>query len=134
MTRRHGLIVGAIVIGSCFYSSMARAQEGCSALADGDLERVGHLMYASHQSSRENFDNSCPELDFIVDTTRSLPGAFGARLSGGGFGGSVIVLIDGQQDPDVSSAVSDAYSAKFGSPCAVTRVNPSCGASLVDAE
>jgi len=63
---------------------------GASALAEGDLRGFGKLMLASHASSQKDFGNSCPELDELVNRARCVPGCFGARLSGRGFGGTTI--------------------------------------------
>lgn len=67
-----------------------RVEAGVTILADGDIELFGELMYRSHESSRLDFENSCIELDQIVEAAKEA-GALGARLSGGGWGGSLIV-------------------------------------------
>jgi galactokinase len=69
-----------------------RVTLGAQLLEQGNAEEFGKLMFASHQSSIENFENSCEELDYIVEHARNIPGALGARLSGGGFGGSAEFL------------------------------------------
>jgi len=71
-----------------------RVLAGVEALRQGNIPRFGELMYASHESSRVNFENSCPELDQLVETARKTPGVYGARLSGGGFGGATINLVE----------------------------------------
>jgi len=70
-----------------------RAQEANNALASGDLQHLGQLMFASHDSSRDDFRNSCPQLDQLVDFARHDHRCAGARLSGGGFGGITIHLV-----------------------------------------
>ncbi len=70
-----------------------RVIRGVSALETGDIEEFGRLLYESHESSRKNFENSCPELDSLVELSRSIPGCLGARLSGGGFGGISIHVV-----------------------------------------
>jgi galactokinase len=57
------------------------------------LASFGQLMFLSHESSIANFENSCPELDLLVETARGVEGVLGARLSGGGFGGATINLV-----------------------------------------
>jgi galactokinase len=69
---------------------VARAGE---LLRRGDVEGLGPLMFDSHGSSRINFENSCAELDLLVEAAATAPGCLGARLSGGGFGGSTINLV-----------------------------------------
>ena len=70
-----------------------RVQAGCDALRSGDLAGFGKLMFISHESSRVNFENSCPELDLLVEAAKKSEGVYGARLSGGGFGGATINLV-----------------------------------------
>ena len=66
---------------------------GSRALRDGDFEQFGQYMFQSHESSRDSFHNSCPELDRLVELARSHPACLGARLTGGGFGGATINLV-----------------------------------------
>ena len=70
-----------------------RVMQGVKALRAGDVRAFGRLLFQSHESSRFNFENSCPELDALVELAGSLPECLGARLSGGGFGGITIHLI-----------------------------------------
>ncbi|MGC8837808.1 MAG: galactokinase, partial [Anaerolineae bacterium] len=63
------------------------------ALRAGDLEEVGRLMDASHASLRDLYEVSSPELDLMVDLARGLPGCFGSRLTGAGFGGCTVSLV-----------------------------------------
>lgn len=109
-----------------------RVHKGSEALEAGDLEAFGELMFASHQSSIDNFENSCPELDFIVAQCRQIPGVLGARLSGGGFGGSAVVLVHPRDVDTVSQAVRAPYAAKFGHACEIKAMLPSDGAHLIE--
>ena len=70
-----------------------RVLRGVQALRSMQLETFGELMFASHLSSRVNFENSTTHLDTLVDLARLTPGVFGSRLTGGGFGGSTVSLI-----------------------------------------
>lgn len=108
-----------------------RVVAGAECLARGDLEGFGALMFASHESSRRYFENSCPELDLLVDAARDIPGVLGARLSGGGFGGSAVALARADAAESAGEALAAAYARRFGVPCAVRRVRPSDGARLV---
>ncbi|MFD1721996.1 galactokinase [Amnibacterium endophyticum] len=72
----------------------ARVQESVAALKAGDLAAFGRLMYASHDSMRDDFEISVPELDAVVEAARAA-GAIGARMTGGGFGGCAIALLPG---------------------------------------
>jgi galactokinase len=80
-------------------------------LLDADRVRdVGPLMDASHASLRDDYEVSCPELDLTVATARAA-GALGARMTGGGFGGSAIALVEAEAVDEVSAAVADAFDA-----------------------
>jgi galactokinase len=70
-----------------------RVIHGAQALREDDFVQFGHLMYLSHESSRDRFQNSCRELDLLVDLAKAHPGCLGARLTGGGFGGATINLV-----------------------------------------
>ncbi len=71
----------------------SRVEEAFTALECSDPERFGELMRASHRSLRDDFEASCPELDFLADTAAQLPGVYGARMTGGGFGGCTVNLV-----------------------------------------
>lgn len=64
-----------------------------AALKDSDWETAGRLMYASHESLAADYEVSCPELDALVEIARTVPGVFGCRMTGGGFGGCVVALV-----------------------------------------
>ncbi len=99
-------------------------------LRNHDLEGFGGLMFESHSSSRYNFENSCPELDTIVDAAKSSSGILGARLSGGGFGGSVVALVRPADVKAASAAIGDAYASKYGTRCDTRVIECSDGAHL----
>jgi galactokinase len=108
-----------------------RVLEGRSMLASGKIQGFGELMYASHESSRTNFENSCRELDYLVAFGRELPPVAGARLSGGGFGGSVIMLAAKDAMEEIARTVQKAYEKEFGSPCDIHAIMPSEGGHLL---
>jgi galactokinase len=108
-----------------------RVLTGRDLLAQGHLDDFGTLMFESHRSSQINFDNSCEELDFIVDTAESIPGVLGARLSGGGFGGSAVILLHPRDAEIVQHALSVAYQRRFDTPCDIRIITPSAGARLI---
>jgi galactokinase len=70
-----------------------RVVVGEKALREGDYEQFGQYMLQSHESSRDYFKNSSPELDMLVEIARGHPACLGARLTGGGFGGATINLV-----------------------------------------
>ena len=78
-------------------------------LASGDVAGVGRLMSASHQSSRVNFENSTPALDLLVSLATATAGVYGARLTGGGFGGAIVALVS----RDVADAAGESIAAEY---------------------
>lgn len=83
-------------------------------LRNGNAAAFGQLMTASHQSSIENFENSTPELDALVRIANAQPGVYGARLTGGGFGGAIVSLVDSARIEEIAPAVEAAYLAETG--------------------
>ena len=97
-------------------TEIARVVEFVDHLSAGDVAGVGATMDASHASLREDFEVSAVELDVAVEVARAA-GALGARMTGGGFGGSAIALIPAGSAPAVSQAVLRAFAdAGFGEP------------------
>jgi galactokinase len=81
-------------------------------LAQADGAGFGELMNASHTSSQTNFENSSPQLDLLVEIARAIPGVFGSRLTGGGFGGSTVTLVSADQAAAVAARLSADYAAR----------------------
>jgi galactokinase len=92
----------------------ARVLDAVRALQTGDLEALGALFYASHDSMRDDYEVSVQEIDLIVELARAMPEVLGARLTGGGFGGSVVMLARSGTAEDAARKVSAAYTAKTG--------------------
>ena len=87
----------------------ARVQDTVEALQQGDLATVGRLLTASHRSSQHLFENSTPALDRLVDLLEKHPAVYGARLTGGGFGGAVMALTrDGFSTADAEAIATQA--------------------------
>jgi len=81
----------------CAYHILGEIQRvifGSRALRESDFDQFGQYMFQSHESSRDYFKNSTPELDMLVEIARLTEGCYGARLTGGGFGGATINLVD----------------------------------------
>jgi galactokinase len=93
---------------------IARVGRAVEVLKQGDLSAVGHLLTASHRSSQTLFGNSTGELDFLVDTLSRTLNVFGARLTGGGFGGAVMALTSASFGDAQAREVADAYEANYG--------------------
>ncbi|MFT3783731.1 MAG: galactokinase [Nibricoccus sp.] len=102
-----------------------------AALAKGDLATTGKLLTASHRSSQNQFENSTPELDFLVDTLAMIPNVFGARLTGGGFGGAVMAMTSGSFSQADADKVAAAYKAKFGTAPNTLHLKTGQGAEYV---
>jgi len=92
----------------------ARTQAAAGALNRGDLVAFGELMHASHASLRDDYEVSAPELDHLAHDAKRHPGVLGARLTGGGFGGSVIVLVARGELARLEEALATGYAARFG--------------------
>jgi galactokinase len=102
---------------ACAYHVVGEIQRvifGERALRSGDLEQFGQYMFQSHESSRDFFRNSCPELDLLVEIARRSPGCLGARLTGGGFGGATINLVRREQLKEFNEAVRASYYQQSG--------------------
>lgn len=108
-----------------------RVLQGAALLENGDLKSFGALMYDSHESSRNWFENSCDELDTIVDAAKAIPEVYGARLSGGGFGGSCCLLVDPTAADKIAAAITKEYKAKYGDEPVCSLIKPSKGAYIV---
>ena len=94
----------------------------------GNLARVGPLLTASHASLRDDFEVSWPEADAAVEAALQA-GALGARMTGGGFGGSVIALVPGGAAAGVAEAVADAFARRGWRAPVITPTEPSQGAA-----
>ncbi|MGO4382914.1 galactokinase [Specibacter sp. RAF43] len=107
-----------------------RVLDTVAVLADAGPAAIGALLTASHASMRDDFDISCDELDLAVETALA-NGALGARMTGGGFGGSAIALIPAAEEPRVRAAVVRAFAdAGFTAPD-IFAVSPAPGARRV---
>lgn len=102
-----------------------------AALRKGDIHAVGRLLTASHQSSRTLFENSTPELDTLVELLVAQPGVYGARLTGGGFGGAVMALTNGAFAEGQAAKVAEAYAARHGSKPDVLHCQTGPGAAVL---
>ncbi len=90
-----------------------RTLEASDALRRGDLEGMGLLMDASHKSLRDDYEVSCPELDFLAETAWGLEGVLGSRMTGGGFGGSTVSLVRRDRVEEFGAALGAEYERRF---------------------
>jgi galactokinase len=91
-----------------------RVIEAVDALSRGDAAMFGQLMDASHRSLRDDYEVSCAELDAMVEAAWRAPGVVGARMTGGGFGGCAVALVEQEQAARFSRQVSDEYQRVTG--------------------
>ena len=97
------------VVGEC-----TRVMEAVRLLEANDVRGFGRLWFESHESSRINFENSTPELDYLVELAKSVPGCLGARLSGGGFGGITVHLVESAGAEEYARRVQAGFRQKTG--------------------
>jgi galactokinase len=91
----------------------ARVRAARDAMFSGNPTSLGELMLQAHASYRDDFAASCAEVDFLVDTATHLPGCFGARLTGGGFGGCTVNLLARSQADAFAASLKSAYQQHF---------------------
>ncbi|WP_088314586.1 galactokinase [Kineosporia sp. R_H_3] len=111
-------------------SEIARVREVATLLAAGRVRDVGPVLDASHTSLRDDYEVSCAELDVACEAARAA-GALGARMTGGGFGGSAIALVDAARTASVAAAVATAFVDHGFDPPAFLRAVPSAAAERV---
>jgi galactokinase len=102
------------------------------ALSAERLHRAGELMSDSHRSLRDLYEVSSPELDCMVELATRQPGCYGARLTGAGFGGCAIALVDRERLHGFVDEVRTGYRARFDHPAELFPCNPAPGAMLLD--
>jgi galactokinase len=109
-----------------------RVHSAVTALRKEDKETFGALMFAGHSSLRDLYGVSTPELDSLVEIARELTGCIGARLTGAGFGGSTINLVEGANSEDFIQGLEEGYLRKTGRTTKVYLCKASQGASVID--
>jgi galactokinase len=97
-------------------SENARVVQAAAALERGDLDEFGRLMGESHRSLRDDYEVSCHELDLMVSFANSLPGTFGARMTGGGFGGCTVNLVSEEIVEEFKTQIANNYKEYTGIP------------------
>lgn len=92
----------------------ARVLEGLQVLRAGDEKRFGKLMTEAHASFRDDFQASCKECDLLVELAMKLPGCLGSRLTGGGFGGCTVSLVEAAEADGFADALREGYREQTG--------------------
>jgi len=91
-----------------------RVKHGAAALEAGEFDRIGEILEASHASLRDDFEVSCPELDYLFEAARGHDEVFGARLTGAGFGGMLLALCRPGAAEEVAEAIRSRFRGRFG--------------------
>jgi galactokinase len=92
----------------------ARVRSAVEAFGKGNVKALGQLMQDSHRSLRDDYEVSCKELDLMVEIASAQPGLMGARMTGGGFGGCTINMVEAGAVNDFKRNVAEEYSTRTG--------------------
>jgi galactokinase len=107
-----------------------RVLEACQDLNAGNFEDFGQRMYQSHSGLMTEYEVSCEELDFLVETASKLPGIIGARMMGAGFGGCTINLVWSDQLERFEHAMSETFKRKMNKDAIIYVTEISTGAAI----
>jgi galactokinase len=113
---RHGSLLSDVDYRRCRHviTENARVTEAADALKRRDLSKFGELMYQSHESLDTDYEVTSTELNLMVDLARELNGVYGARMTGGGFGGCTVNLVDTREVPEFQAQILSQYQVKTG--------------------
>lgn len=109
-----------------------RTVAAAEALSRNDMKEVGRLMAEAHRSYSKEFEGSCEEADAMVELAQDLPGLIGARLTGGGFGGCTINLVEAKHAPAFAKALAKRYKDRFGIDSQIHICHASGGARALE--
>ena len=112
----HGGALSETVLKRCRHviTENERTQRAVALLKKGDLSGFGQLMVASHESLRDDYEVSGKELDLLVEIALNVPGVFGARMTGAGFGGCTVNIVERDAVPALTDAINEKYSRITG--------------------
>jgi len=115
-------------------AEIARTLDAAEAFANGQWASVGELMYSSHESLQKDFRVSCAELDALVRIAREIgfeDGVYGARMTGGGFGGCIVTLVRSDRAKAVRERILTQYENETGVQGSSFTSRPAVGAHLI---
>ena len=115
-------------------TEIARTIEAATAVKAGNWARVGELMYASHASLRDDYDVSCSELDLLVALAQNIGpagGVIGSRMTGGGFGGCTVSLVETAKVGSIANTVVDSYKSQTSIEPSIITTRPARGAHII---
>jgi len=125
-------LMPAIVFNRCSYvvEEQQRVLNSVIALKNNKLGDLGNYMYQTHDGLQNNYEVSCPELDFLVDYSKSFEAVLGARMMGGGFGGCTINLVHSEAVDSFIAHASEAYFNEFNIKLTAFEAMPSEGTTI----
>jgi galactokinase len=111
---RFGKGLSPVIFRRCRHvvSEIARTVEAAAALRAQDLKLFGRLMGESHRSLRDDYEVSCREIDLLVELANDIPGVYGSRMTGGGFGGCTVSFVRNDAVADFEESIKKGYTAK----------------------
>jgi galactokinase len=116
-------------------TEIARTLQAARCIREHEWIELGQLLDASHTSLRDDFEVSCRELDAVVEIAHGVGrrgGILGCRMTGGGFGGCAVALIEAAQEASIMEAISRNYRQRIGIEATVFTSRPSAGAGLIE--
>ena len=113
-------------------SENQRTLEAATALAQDRFEKAGKLMIESHRSLKDDYEVSCEELDFLAAESMTVKGVYGARMTGGGFGGCIVALTQPRSVDALRDHLERVYQAKFGKKPMAFATTATAGASVLE--
>ena len=108
-----------------------RTLTAVEALKKNDFDTVGKLMVESHNSLRDLYEVSCQELDFLVAHAVKVPGVYGSRMTGGGFGGCIVSLVKKESAEELMNTLENVYKQTFGKYPTSFVTTPGSGANII---
>jgi len=132
MVNRHLSQLDPVVAARCHHvvTENQRVLLAVDAFKKGDLGQVGKLLLASHESLRDRYEVSCAELDSAVEAAAGVEGVYGARMTGGGFGGCVVVLAREDAVEPLTEAIENRYNRVYPEPARILTTLAAAGAGL----
>ncbi len=108
-----------------------RLNDACNNLQKGNLQALGKKMFATHEGLSKDYEVSCKELDYLVDTVKQNPDVLGARMMGGGFGGCTINIVKEEKIDELTQTIAPAYKTAMGKELSFYIVQTSDGTSVI---
>ncbi|MGA2497959.1 MAG: galactokinase [Tepidisphaeraceae bacterium] len=127
-------LLGDVVYARCRHvvSENGRTMEAADLLGKKQYEQAGRLMFQSHESLRRDYQVSCEELDCLVEETMKVKGVYGARMTGGGFGGCIVALVQPRAVEAVIDTVGPLYKERFNRAPTAFVTSAAAGASILE--